>query len=117
MKAQDGFKKGTAAMVVLHLLCEKDCYVYQITQEVSRLSEKRFTLQEGSLYPTLYKLQENGYVTERVVIAEENQRLRKYYSITDKGREYLKELIEDYKTIIKGIELIMSYNTGDDRNE
>ena len=108
MNTQYSLKKGTAAMVVLHLLCQEDCYVYQITQKVAKLSGNRFTLQEGSLYPTLYRLQEKGYVTDKVVISEENQRLRKYYSITPSGREYLNELKQDYQTVIDGISLIMS---------
>ncbi len=110
MNTQDSLKKGTAAMVVLHLLCGGDRYVYQITQEVAALSGNRFTLQEGSLYPTLYRLQDKGYVTDKVVISEENQRLRKYYSITPLGREYLEELKRDYQTVIEGISLIMSHN-------
>ena len=108
MTTQDSLKKGTAAMVVLHLLSRGDRYVYQISQELAQLSEERFTLQEGSLYPTLYRLQEKGDVSDYVMISEKNQRLRKYYSITDLGRKHLEELKADFQVIIDGILLIMS---------
>lgn len=110
MTTQDSLKKGTAAMVVLYLLSRGDRYVYQISQELSQLSEGRFTLQEGSLYPTLYRLQEKGYVSDYVMISDKNQRLRKYYSITDLGRKHLEELKADFQVIIDGILLIMSSN-------
>ena len=56
MAIRDSMKKGTAELVVLHLLRTGRKYGYQIAQEIAARSNGLFTLQEGSLYPTLYRL-------------------------------------------------------------
>ena len=106
MSINDNLKKGTAEMVILHLLTQKERYGYQIAQDLADLSDGKFTLQEGSMYPTLYRLQKNGYVKDNVIISEENQRLRKYYSVTETGCSYLKDLLHEYESVSDGISRI-----------
>lgn len=107
MGIEDNFKKGVTELVVLHLLCTGDKYGYNISQELTTLSEGKFKIQEGSLYPTLYRLEKGGYVVNKVVISEENQRLRKYYSITELGKEYLLMLLDAYKKVNDGVAKIL----------
>ena len=66
-----------------------------------------FTLQEGSLYPTLYRLEKNGYVASQKEFSPNQQRIRKYYSITEAGRAYFLEVREEYRQISEGIERIL----------
>lgn len=107
MAIRDSMKKGTAELVVLHLLRSGRKYGYQIAQEISSRSNGLFTLQEGSLYPTLYRLEKNGYVASQKEFSPNQQRIRKYYSITEAGIAYFWEVREEYRQISEGIERIL----------
>lgn len=101
----ESIKKGTSEMLILRLLDEEDMYGYQIVQEINKRSEGMFTLKEGSLYPVLYRLIEDGLVSDRMEIV--GKRLRKYYHIEMKGKERLKEIRQEYNNIITGINKIL----------
>jgi len=64
-------------------------------------------VREGSLYPVLYKLEDNHYITSKEVRTGK-RRIRKYYHIEDKGKIRLEILLSDYKLISEAIEKILS---------
>lgn len=101
----DNFKRGTVELVVLSVLAKRDMYGYEIVKEVERLSNGRFTLPLGTLYPIFYRLSESGYITDYDEVS--NKRLRKYYHLETVGREYYEELLAEYKKISEGIEMIL----------
>jgi len=94
--------KGTLTTIILKLLEEKGrMYGYEITQEVKKLSDEKILIKEGSLYPALHKLKDDGFVrTETVMIGN---RVRKYYSLTPEGGvksiERVKELKDFFETL------------------
>ena len=61
---------------------------------MSQKSSGFFKVKEGTLYPILYKLEEDGFVVSEWEISHDKMRAKKYYSITQKGKEELKELIQ-----------------------
>ena len=79
---------GNTTMLVLSLLEAKDMYGYQIIEELSQKSENIFRLKTGTLYPILHGLENEGMVTSYDSNAG-NQRVRKYYRITTKGKGLL----------------------------
>lgn len=101
----ENFKRGTIELVVLSVLQKKDMYGYEIVKEISKQSEENYTTPIGTLYPVLYRFVENGYITDRDEIV--NKRLRKYYHLEEKGREYYRELLGEYLKNTRGIELII----------
>ena len=103
---KDNFKRGTAELLVLHLLMEKDLYGYQITQEFSQRSGGVYTMLEGSLYPILYRLTDNGYISDYTKPAGV-RRMRKYYHIEEKGKTYYREILKDYDHITDSISQIL----------
>lgn len=103
---QDNFKRGTAELLVLHLLQKEDLYGYQITQSFADKSGGAYTMLEGSLYPILYRLTELGYVSDYTKLVGK-RRTRRYYHLEDSGREYYKEILGDYLTIINSINKIL----------
>ncbi|MBQ6023139.1 MAG: PadR family transcriptional regulator [Clostridia bacterium] len=103
---QDNFKRGTAELLVLHLLMKEDLYGYQITQAFDEKSGGVYTVLEGSLYPILYKLCEAGYITDYVVPAGK-KRTRRYYHIEEKGRVYYAEMLGEYLDITEAIRKIL----------
>lgn len=80
---------GTS-MLVLKLLEQETMYGYQIIKELEQKSQNVFRLQEGTLYPILHSLEQQGAVTS-LQKAAENGRVRKYYSITAAGKKLLEE--------------------------
>nr|WP_294491402.1 PadR family transcriptional regulator [uncultured Mediterraneibacter sp.] len=86
--------------LVLSVIAEGDAYGYQISQIIKRVVNSK----DSTLYPILKRLQESGYVD---TYDEQYQgRNRKYYRITDKGREAHAEMLrewEQYKFIIDDI--------------
>lgn len=101
----DNFKRGTVELVVLSVLTKKDMYGYEIVKEVEKLSDGCFTLPLGTLYPIFYRFSENGYISDYDEVS--SKRLRKYYHLEAKGREYYEELLAEYKKISAGIEMIL----------
>ncbi len=77
--------KGTLKTIILQLLSDNGrMYGYEITQRVKELSEGELKLTEGALYPTLHKLEADGFLsTEKVKVGG---RMRKYYRLTPVGR-------------------------------
>lgn len=108
----DSFKRGTVDLVVLSVLTEKDMYGYEIVKAVQEKSGGRFELPLGTLYPVLYRFLENGYLSDRDEIV--SKRLRKYYHLEKKGEEFYGELLEEYKKISEGVNMIVQ---GGDKNE
>lgn len=103
---QDNFKRGTAELLVLHLLQNEDLYGYQITHAFEEKSGGVYTMLEGSLYPILYKLTEAGYISDYVVPAGK-KRTRRYYHLEEKGRIYYKEILQEYLQIEASIHKIL----------
>ena len=100
----DIFKRGTVELVVLAVLKRKDMYGYQIVQEISNLSNGNFVLPLGTLYPVLYRFVESGLVSDHDEIV--GKRLRKYCHLDEKGISYYYGLLEEYRKIEKGVNLI-----------
>ncbi|MFA8437758.1 PadR family transcriptional regulator [Pueribacillus sp. YX66] len=92
------FKKGVLELCVLVLISKRDQYGYELVQNIS----KRIDVAEGTIYPLLRRLTKEGYFTTYLAESSEGPS-RKYYSLTDKGRQYMDELIEQWKMFSKSV--------------
>lgn len=98
------YKRATSPLVVLRLLQERAMYGYEISQTMKQKSGGRYTV--AVLYPVLYKLEEQGYVT--VVRTEViNNRARSYYAITEEGRRYLSRSLQAYQEMHHAFMMIL----------
>lgn len=93
MKIDKGLIGGSTVLLLLSLLEENDRYGYEIIKELELRSDKIFQFKEGTLYPVLHKLENNGFLKSYMSKGETGKN-RKYYQITNKGK---KELIEEKK--------------------
>ena len=59
------------------------------------------------LYPVLYRLQQQGYVTEYSQEITESHRTRNYYAITDEGKEYLKFMLKKYRELLEAVDTVI----------
>lgn len=85
-------KKGVLEMLVLKLLERDAKYGYQLLSELRDRSGAMITLKEGTLYPILYRLEDEALVESRWSEPKGREVSRKYYAITEKGRETLGKL-------------------------
>lgn len=102
MAADNSFRRGVMSMVILSLLKREDMYGYQLVQETERKSGGRLTTQEGSLYPVLYKLLDQGLISDRKVLVGKRM-TRVYYHLEPAGEERLQELVQEYEEVTQGV--------------
>ena len=98
---------GTVEMIVLFLLQKQNLYGYQLTTLIKKQSNGNVIVTESTLYPTLYKLLKNGYISDREMPIGK-RRIRVYYHLEDAGKDRLADLLEDYNEITVGIERILT---------
>lgn len=91
-KYEQQMKKGVLEMLVLRLLFEREKYGYQLICELREKSNDLFLLKEGTLYPILYRMEDDGLVVSKWSEPKGKEVSRKYYSITEEGRETLEQL-------------------------
>jgi PadR family transcriptional regulator PadR len=99
--------KGTLSAIVLKLLAVNGkMYGYQIAQIVKQLSDDKILIKEGSLYPALHKLKDDGLIevqTENI-----GKRVRHYYSLTPKGVKVKQEKEAELKDFMYTINKIIT---------
>lgn len=100
-------KKGVLDMLVLKLLENGPCYGYQLINELKEKSKETFLLKDGTLYPILYRLEGEELVESRWSEAEGKQVPRKYYAITEAGKQALHDMGDTWQQIVCGINHIM----------
>ena len=96
------FKKGVLELCVLVLISKKDQYGYELAQNIS----KRIDVAEGTLYPLLRRLTKEDYFTTYLVESSEGPS-RKYYTLTVKGREYMQELIGEWRQFSRSVDELL----------
>lgn len=100
--SQNSFRRGVMSLVILSLLKREDMYGYQLVQETERSSGGRITTQEGSLYPVLYKLLDQGLISDKKVLVGKRM-TRVYYHLEPAGEVRLQELIKEYEEVTQGV--------------
>lgn len=93
-------------MLILKTLEKGDYYGYQLSQELKEKSNSVISINEGTMYPIMYKLEDQGFISSRKEIVKKRQ-TRVYYHIENDGRLHLKKLISDYENLCKAINSIL----------
>lgn len=107
MEIRDTFKKGFVEMLLLSLLADGDQYGYQLSQEIARRSNGTIKIPEGSLYPTMYKLESDGYVSgTKVLVGKRMSRV--YYHLKPQGQARLDKLLEEYQLFTAGMDQVLA---------
>lgn len=92
LKYERQLKKGVLEILVLQLLTREKMYGYQLINELKNISHDFFVLKEGTLYPILYRLEDDGLVNSEWSKPIGKETPKKYYLITAKGKQDLMEL-------------------------
>ncbi len=96
------FKKGVLEVGVLSLLKKKDQYGYELVQTTSKIIE----ISEGTLYPLLRRLKKEGYLKTYLKESKEGPS-RKYYQLTNKGKEKEKKMKTEWKNFVEKIKKLL----------
>ena len=98
-------KKATTEMMVLHLLREKPMYTYEMMNAIEERSGGDIVF--NTLYLSIYRLEENGYIREHEKVMSEDKRTRIYFTITESGSTYLDALIVEYRRYVSALAKVL----------
>lgn len=98
--------KGSLSTIIMKLLEENGrMYGYEITQKVKLLTQGELNITEGALYPALHKLETEGWLD--VEIEKVDNRLRKYYKLTESGQKETVNRLEELEAFIRNMQTLV----------
>jgi PadR family transcriptional regulator PadR len=98
--------QGTLDMLVLRVLSRGELHGWGITQKLEQLSQSALQVDEGSLYPSLYRMEDKGWIEAEWKLTENNRRA-KYYTLTRAGRKQLETELEQWDRTIAIVAQVM----------
>lgn len=107
---RESLKKATTEMMVLYLLREKSMYTYEMMSAIEERSGGVITF--NTLYQSIYRLQDFGYIREEGKILSADNRVRVYFAITDEGAVYLDQIMAEYLRFTDTLDRILGLERG-----
>jgi transcriptional regulator len=98
--------QGTLDMLILKVLAREPLHGFAVAQRIHELSRDALTVEEGSLYPALYRMHERGWIQSEWGQSDNNRRAR-YYSLTRSGRSQLKKEAAGWQLLSLAIGQVM----------
>lgn len=98
--------RGTLDMMVLRSLLSGDAHGHTIAKIIERSSDDVLEVEQGSLYPSLHRLENRGWVTSYWGPSETNRRAR-YYRLTTAGKKQLRSEVGRWRQMAKAIAMVM----------
>jgi transcriptional regulator len=89
-KSKNDVLQGTLTLLVLKTLAREPMHGYGITLHIQQVSKDALRVEEGSLYPALHRMEEEGWIAAEWRLTE-NKRRARYYRLTAAGRKQLAE--------------------------
>ena len=100
--------QGTLALLVLQTLAPgRKMHGYTITAHIQRISDQLLRVEEGSLYPALHRMEQDGWVRAEWGKTEKNREAR-FYSITPKGRRQLEQEQQRWRRLTEGVARVLA---------
>ena len=98
--------QGTLDLLILKMLALEPLNGWAISQRLRQLSSEVLQVSDGSLYPALHKLEQEGWITAEWR-ASENNRRAKFYALTRAGRAQLRREAESWNRLSSAISLVV----------
>ena len=105
-KQKSDLLQGTLDMLILKTLALESMHGWGISQRIQQISDGVLNVNQGSLYPALYRLEEQGWITAEWG-SSENNRQAKYYQLTRTGRKQLVEETENWERLSAAITQVL----------
>jgi DNA-binding PadR family transcriptional regulator len=108
--------KGLVELLIFRIMEDQgEIYAFELSGLVSEYSNGLIQIQYPSLYPPLHRLKERGYISiEEKIVAN---RKRTYYILRESGRAYYNEIKQDYMTISRGMDNVLTYSKKGERSK
>jgi PadR family transcriptional regulator PadR len=100
--------QGTLALLVLKTLAPGPQHGYGITLHIQRVSGEELRVEEGSLYPALHRMEQEGWIASEWGLSE-NQRRARYYRLTPAGRRQLAREEESWQRLTRAVGRVLSF--------
>jgi transcriptional regulator len=101
--------QGTLELLVLRTLAAMgSLHGYGIVLHIQRASDELLRVEEGSLYPALHRMEQNGWIQSEWALTE-TKRKAKYYKLTVRGRQQLEEAQKSFDELVKGVRAVLKY--------
>jgi PadR family transcriptional regulator PadR len=108
-KLRNDILQGTLALLVLRTLDTAGAmHGYAITSHIQRVSAELLRVEEGSLYPALHRMEQDGWLKSAWGVTEKNREAR-FYSITAKGRKQLAEEQATWSRLTEGVDRVLRF--------
>jgi PadR family transcriptional regulator, regulatory protein PadR len=98
---------GTLDMLILKALQHEPRHGLEIADRIEQMSKEILRVEQGSLYPALYRLEAQGWIKGEWDVSANNRKAR-YYKLTAAGRKQLSAETEHWSRITSGINLVLS---------
>jgi transcriptional regulator len=105
-KPKSDLLQGTLDLLILKTLALEPMHGWGISQRIQQISEGVLSINQGSLYPALYRLEAQGWISSEWG-SSDNNRQAKYYRLTRAGRKQLAEETENWERLSAAIDLIL----------
>ncbi len=99
--------QGTLDMLILRTVALEPMHGFAIAKRIEQVSEDALRVEHGSLYPALYRLEEQGLLSTEWGVTE-NNRKAKYYKLTRKGHKQLEVELDHWRRLSLGIERVIA---------
>lgn len=97
---------GTLTLLVLKTLALGEMHGYAISSRIQQMSSDLLRVEEGSLYPALHRMEQDGWISSEWGTTESNRRAR-FYKLTKDGRQQLEQEMESWQRITRGVSLVL----------
>src|SRR4026209_1317967 len=98
--------QGTLELMILNTLARESMHGYGIVLRIHEAAEDLLKVEDGSLYPALYRMEERGWIKSEWGVSE-NNRLAKFYKLTNKGKKQLEAQRANWNRISKAVTRIL----------
>jgi transcriptional regulator len=108
LKPKNDLLQGTLALLVLKTLAHGPHHGYGLTLHIQSVSNDILRVEEGSLYPALHRMEQDGWVSAEWGVSENNRRAR-YYRLTAKGRKQLAEEERNWELLTRAVAQVLQF--------
>ena len=108
LQPKNDLLQGTLALLVLKTLARGPMHGYGMTLHIQLISKDILRVEEGSLYPALHRMEQDGWVSAEWGISENNRRAR-YYRLSAKGRKQLAEEEKNWERFTQAVAHVLQF--------
>jgi len=108
LKPKNDLLQGTLALLVLKTLAREPMHGYGITLHIQSVSRDILRVEEGSLYPALHRMEQDGWVSAEWGMSENNRRAR-YYRLTAAGRKQLAAEEKNWERLTQAVAHVLQF--------